>query len=372
MKYYIVAGEASGDLHGAGLIRELRKLDREAVFRVWGGDRMKEEGGELVKHYGEMAYMGFFDVLFHMGTIRKNLARCRRDLRNFMPDVVILIDYAGFNFRIAKYARAIGLRVFYYISPKVWAWNKKRIEKVRALVDKMFVILPFEVDFYRDHGIEVEYAGNPVLDAVTGHKIRYQDFGEFTRIHGLPGKPVIALLPGSRFQEIKRCLPEMIAATERFKDHQLVVAGTSSVPSGFYHRYMRGKKIPVLFGKTYELLRHSRAAAVTSGTATLETALLNVPQVVCYKPGSLSYFLFRPFVHIRFFSLVNLIADKEVVKEFLQFNLSRRMEPELDRILFDEGYRSRMLEQYRILRKTLGESGVSARVAGRIYKELTS
>jgi lipid-A-disaccharide synthase len=369
MKYYLIAGEASGDLHGSNLIKGIREADKNAIFRCFGGDLMHAQGGIIARHYRDMAFMGVWKVLMNLGTITRNLNYCRKDILDFQPDVVILIDFPGFNLRIAQYARNQGIKVFYYISPKVWAWNKKRVKTIRKTVNKMFVIFPFEVEFYRNYNIDAEYYGNPVLDAIlekpdeTGSK-------EAEVIKGTgPGKPIIALLPGSRKQEIHYCLPEMLAVIAQFPGYRFIIGGAPGLDQSLYNRYIKAYDVPVVFNRTYDLLKSSVAAVVTSGTATLETALMKVPEVVCYKMGSVTYHIGKYIVRVRFFSLVNIIMGKEVVKELLQSRLRQRISEELNRILFDNDYRQAMLDNYQKLEEILGKPGASGR-AGRRMVEL--
>ncbi|MBN1414358.1 MAG: lipid-A-disaccharide synthase [Bacteroidales bacterium] len=370
MKLYVIAGEASGDLHASNLMKCIRKIHHEADFRCFGGDLMKEAGGVIVKHYREMNFMGIWEVIRNYGKIRKNIADCKADILFYKPDALILVDYAGFNLRIAEFARKNNYRVFYYISPKLWAWGKWRVKKVRQYVDRMFVNLPFEVDFYRDHGVDAEFYGNPVVDSVAAGMQVHEDYNSFIHRHALEDKPIIALLAGSRKQEIDLCLPEMLAVTEHYPGYQFVITGAPSLHPEFYHPYIEGKDVHLIHGQTYSVLRHAAAAVVTSGTATLETALHRIPQVVIYKTSRFTYFVGRPFVDIKFFSLVNLIMDDEVVKELLQYNLAGNIKTELDRILFDKHYRQQMLENYdRLIEKT-GSPGVSERVARRISELL--
>ncbi len=291
MKYYLIAGEASGDMHAANLITALRKLDSEAEFRCFGGDKMKEAGASLYIHYREMALMGF-DVVKKYPVIRKNKMLCRADILNYKPDVLILVDYSGFNLPMAKFAAEHGIRVIYYISPKLWAWAKWRVKSVQKYVEKMFVLMPFEVDFYREHQVDAEYYGNPVLDSIENFKAGYDHSEDFLKKNNLPGKPIIALLAGSRKQEILHLLPEMLAAVESFPDYQFVIAGAPSIPASYYEGFTANRNVRVLYNQTYQLLMNSKAAVVTSGTATLETALLNVPEAVVYKTGAFT-FLYR-------------------------------------------------------------------------------
>jgi lipid-A-disaccharide synthase len=366
MKLFVIAGEASGDLHASNLMKAITKLDPGTDFRCYGGDLMREAGGSLAKHYREMNFMGLWEVAKNYGKIRKNLAACKAEIKAYQPDALILVDYAGFNLRIAEYAKKQGYRVLYYISPKLWAWGKWRVKKVKRYVDRMFVNLPFEVEFYRSHGITVEYYGNPVADSVAEGMQRKADRPSFILEHGLEDKPIIALLAGSRPQEINLCLPEMLSVIPYYPRHQFIIAGAPSLPPESYLPYIKDKPVHLLHGVTYDILRHADAAIVTSGTATLETALHRIPQVVIYKTSTLTFIAGRPFVDIRFFSLVNLIMDREVVKELLQFNVGRDAKKEMDRLLYDREYRQGMLDSCDQLIEKVGAPGVSDRVAQRI------
>jgi lipid-A-disaccharide synthase len=368
MKYYLIAGEASGDLHGSKLMQGLKISDPEAEFRYFGGDLMAAEGGMLVRHYRETAVMGLFKVIFKLGKIFENLRFCKQDIAEYQPDSLILIDYSGFNLRIAKFARPAGFRVIYYISPKVWVWDRKRVYTIRENVDRMYVILPFEVDFYRQYDYPVEYAGNPIVDAVEEGKAKAVEQGEFCSRNGLGNGPMIALLAGSRKEEIKHCLPEMLSVINQFPGYRFVIAGAPSISPDFYARYTRKHDVAIVFDQTYDLLMHASAAVVTSGTATLETALFGVPEVVIYKLGELTYQIGRQFVKPKYFSLVNLILDRLVVKEFLQYRLRKKIAAELHRILKDETYRMVMLDNYHKLRKRLGEPGAYQRLAASIAR----
>jgi len=370
MKYYLIAGEASGDLHGSNLMKGLLKSDPQAEFRYFGGDLMQAEGGTLVKHFRDAAFMGLFMVLANLRTILRNLRLCKKDILAYAPDAIILIDYPGFNLRIAGFAHKHGFRVFYYISPKIWAWRKSRVYKIKKFVAKMYVLLPFEVEFYNRYNYNTEFLGNPTVDAVYSFMQKIPEPEKFRRENQLDTKPIIALLPGSRKQEIHHCLPEMVKAAEAFPAFQFVIAGAPSMPASVYKKYIGEKQFPILYNKTYELLIHSIAAVVVSGTATLETGLLKVPQVVIYKPGILTYRIGILLVKIKFFSLVNLFMDKEVVKEILQFNLAEEIKHELKRITEDETYRGIMLHNYDILREKAGKPGASIRVAERIVEYL--
>ncbi len=359
MKYYIIAGEASGDLHGSNLIRHLKLNDSEADVRCWGGELMQQQGAKLVKHYRDTAFMGFVEVIKNLGIIRKLFKFCHQDILDFQPDIVILIDYPGFNLRIAKWAFEHDIKVFYYISPQLWAWHSSRVKQVKKYVSKMFVILPFEKDFYQKYQYEVDYVGHPLLDITTNYKTNTN----FLSQNGLNEKPIIALLPGSRKQEIYSMLPIMLEMIDQFKDYQFVVAGAPSQSAEFYQEIIKDKPVKIVFGKTYDLLDKSYAALVTSGTATLETALFKVPQVVCYKANALSYQIAKRLVSIKYISLVNLIADKLIVKELIQNELNtQNLSYELTQIL-DKTKRVNILSNYDQLIALLGNRGASEKTA---------
>ncbi|MES2267583.1 MAG: lipid-A-disaccharide synthase [Bacteroidota bacterium] len=365
MKYYLVAGEASGDLHGANLMKALKELDGQADFRFFGGDLMQAQGGTLVKHYADMAFMGFVEVVMNLSTILKNLKKCKEDILIYRPDVLVLIDFPGFNLKIAEFAKAQGIEVYYYISPKVWAWNQKRVLKIKRVVDHMFCILPFEVDFYKSWGMEIDYVGNPLLDAVDAFKPN----PNFVADNDLRKKKIVALLPGSRKQEISRLLPEMLGAVEKFPHHQFVIAGAPSFNSDYYTQYLGGKSIPVIFNATYDILANAEAAVVASGTATLETALFNVPQVVVYKGNALTIGIARMLIKIKFISLVNLIMDRLVVTELIQQDCtSVKITEELNNLLHNAHHRDTMLTDYDALDERMGEPGASAKTAKLILK----
>ncbi|WP_367864397.1 lipid-A-disaccharide synthase [Pedobacter sp. WC2423] len=362
MKYYLVAGEASGDLHGANLMKALKDQDPEAEFRYFGGDKMKAEGGTLAKHYAEMAFMGFTEVLLNLRTIFRNLKTCKEDILAYSPDVLILIDFPGFNLKIAGFGKEKGIKVCYYISPKVWAWNQKRVLKIKKVVDKMFCILPFEVEFYKGWGMEVDYVGNPLLD----EKASFIPDPDFRAQHQLNENHIIALLPGSRKQEIERLLPAMLSVTEQFPDQQFVVAAAPGFPVVYYQQFIGAKNVKLVFGKTYDLLNVATAAVVASGTATLETALFHVPQVVVYKGGTISIAIARMLVKIRFISLVNLIMDRKVVTELIQEDCNTvNITDELLRLIEGPG-RTQIMEDYKQLSVIMGEPGASARTASLI------
>ncbi|WP_374949837.1 lipid-A-disaccharide synthase [Mucilaginibacter sp.] len=365
MKYYLVAGEASGDLHGANLMKALKELDRQADFRFFGGDLMQAEGGTLVKHYADMAFMGFVEVVFNLRTILKNLSLCKQDIASYKPDVLILVDFPGFNLKIAEFAKTQGLLVCYYISPKVWAWNQKRVLKIKRIVDHLFCILPFEVEFYKTWGMDIDYVGNPLLDAVAAFK----PDGDFLQKNDLTGKKIIALLPGSRKQEISRLLPDMIAVAEKFPYHQFVVAGAPSFNADYYIEWLNGTNIPVIFNATYDLLNVAEAAVVASGTANLETALFNVPQVVIYKGNPVTIGIARMLIKIRFISLVNLIMDKPVVKELIQQDYNpANIYTELNNLINNLHHRAQILTDYDLLDERMGTPGASAKTAALIVK----
>jgi lipid-A-disaccharide synthase len=365
MKYYLVAGEASGDLHGANLIKALKERDEQAEFRFFGGDLMQAEAGKPVKHIADMAFMGFIEVVFNLTTILKNLSFCKEDILSWQPDVLILIDFPGFNLKIAEFAKNNNILVCYYISPKVWAWNQKRVLKIKKIVDHLFCILPFEVDFYKQWGMDVDYVGNPLLDAISA----FTPDTNFIEQNQLADKKIVALLPGSRKQEISRLLPEMISVANRFPEYQFVIAGAPNFNYTYYDQFMDGQKIPVVFNATYDLLTHASAAIVASGTATLETALFDVPQVVVYKGHPISITIARAVVKIKFISLVNLIMDKPVVKELIQQDCTaEKIAGEIDRILNDKSYRAAMLANYNGLDAKMGLPGASAKTAGLIIQ----
>ena len=368
MKYYLIAGEASGDLHASNLMKGIKEFDPAAEFRYFGGDLMSEHGGVLVKHYREMAFMGFLEVVKNLGQISRNLQLCKQDIVSFNPDAVILVDYPGFNLRIAKFAKQAGLKVFYYIAPKVWAWRESRVNVIKKYVDKLIVIFPFEVDYFKGHGIEVIYEGNPLTDSITSTKSE-----NFNSVNELDSKPIIALVAGSRKQEIKFNLPVMLSVASRLSEYQFVIAGAQSLDMDIYKPYIEKTNVRVVFGKTYDLLSNSTAALVTSGTATLEAAMLKVPEVVCYKGSFLSMLIAWMVIRVKYISLVNLIMDKEVVKELVQYKLNpQNTFDELMKILPGHSKRDEMLENFDKLSVKLGEKGASKRIAGRIFDILTS
>lgn len=373
MRYYVIAGEVSGDKHSAFLIRNIKQQDPKAEFRGFGGDYMQQEGVSLVRHIKDLAYMGFIEVVAHLKTILNNLKFCKQDILSYHPDAIILTDYPGFNLRIAKFAHKHNIKVYYYVSPQVWAWKKGRIKTIGKVIDKLFVILPFEKEFYKQHNIEVEYNGNPLLDEVSDFKQQEENKELFLKQYSLGEKPVIALLPGSRTQEIKKMLPEQIKIFDKYKDKfDFVIAGVSTHSIEFYKNIIGERNIKVIFNETYNLLNISAAAIVCSGTATLETALFNVPQVVCYKSSLLSYLIAIYIVHIKHISLVNIIMKKEVVKELLQQDCNYdNLLQEFNQICFDHEYVNQMKNEYQELYKLLGSSGCSENMAKYIVKDLT-
>ena len=367
MRYYIIAGEASGDLHGSNLMKSLRELDPDAEFRFWGGDLMLAAGGTLVQHINRTSFMGFWEVFRNIRFILARIRHCKKDLTGYKPDAVILIDYPGFNLRMARFAKKLGIRVFYYISPKVWAWNQSRVEIIKKYVDHMLTIFPFETNFYRDFGYKVDYVGNPLLDAVESRIYRDESAEDFNKRNGLSGKPVISILAGSRIQEIENCLPVMLSVINHYPEYQFVIAGAPSVNPDIYLRYTENK-VPLLFNQTYPVLQQSVAAMVVSGTATLEAALLGAPLVVCYRGSFLSYQIAKRFIKVNYISLVNLIMGKEVVRELIQDDFtSRNLKGELDKLLHDDKYRNTMLAGMQDLRLSLGEPGASKRAAEKIF-----
>ena len=367
MKYYIIAGEASGDLHGSNLIKELKKLDASAVIRCWGGDKMQQAGGELVKHYRELAFMGFWEVIKNIFTILRNLKFCKKDIEQFQPDTLILIDYPGFNLRIAKWARQKGLRIIYYISPQVWAWKENRVKMMKETIDKMIVILPFEKDYFKNKwNWDVEYVGHPLVEVVDSqqsmvHSPRFSD------------KAIVALLPGSRKQEILKKLPVMLEVSKAFPSYQFIVAKAPGVDDGFYCSLLNAyNNVSAVSGKTYDLLMQAKAALVTSGTATLETALFGVPEVVCYKGSFLSYEIGRRLVKVKFISLVNLIMDKLVVKELIQHDMNvKNVEHELHELLANEERISQLKKNYADLKNILSEKGNASAKAAQLIHNFT-
>jgi lipid-A-disaccharide synthase len=371
MKYYLIAGEASGDLHGSNLMKALKIEDPQADFRIWGGDLMQEAGGDLRKHYRELAFMGFVEVLKNLRTIVRNLRFCEQDILDYQPDALILIDYPGFNLRIAKWAKEQGIKVLYYISPQIWAWHTSRVHQIKANVDRMYVILPFEKDFYAKYNCEVDFVGHPLLDVVKG----YAAAPDFRSKNGLTEAPIIALLPGSRKQEIIRMLSVMLEMVPLFPQYQFVIAGAPSMPVAFYEQILAEKQRPqnvkLVQKQTYDLLSQAEAALVTSGTATLETALFQVPEVVCYRGNNLSYQIAKRLISVKYISLVNLIVDKPLVKELIQndFN-SKVLHTELEKIL-QPAMRQEIKVGYADLQLLMGDAGASRRAARLMHEKIS-
>ncbi len=375
MKYYLIAGEASGDLHGSNLMKELANADPNSYFQYFGGDLMQAVGGKLVKHYREMAFMGFLDVLLNIKTIKRNMQFCKKDLFEFQPDVLILIDYPGFNLRIAEFAKQNNIKVYYYISPKLWAWKAFRVKKVKAFVDEMFTIFPFETDFYKKYGFKVNYVGNPLLDSIYEHNKAAVSKAVFIEKNNLDKRPVVALLSGSRIKEIKRILPVMVKAAKGLPDFQFVIAGVKNINKTVYQKIVGDINISIVFDQTYDLLSYTFAALVASGTATLETALFNVPQAVLYKTegGWLMDLLMRNLVlKSGWVSLPNIILGKGALRELIQKKMTlKKVKNELIKLLFDSDYRDEMINDYTRLKALMGEPGCSNRAAGKMVDLLT-
>jgi len=376
MRYYLVAGEASGDLHGSNLMKEINVADSNAEFRYFGGDLMNDVGGELVKHYREMAFMGFVNVVLNLKTINRNLKFCKTDLLEFQPDILILIDYPGFNLRVAEFAKQNNIKVFYYISPKVWAWKAHRVKKIKSVVDEMFTIFPFETEFYKKYQFRVNYVGNPVLDSIAEFKKTALSKSEFLKLNNLDERPVVALLAGSRVQEINRTMPIMVEISEIFPGFQFVVAGLKSVDIGLYHKYVAGKPVKLVFNQTYDILNNAHTALVASGTAALETALFNIPQTVIYKMegGWPVDFIFRNLIfknRMAGVSLPNIIMKREIVREFIQMKMTlENVKAEMEKLLFDDNYRQKILTDYDRLKEIMGEPGSSKRAAQKMVELL--
>lgn len=369
MNYYVIAGEPSGDLHASNLIRELKNCDPQAKFRCWGGDLMQAQGAEIVKHYRDLAFMGFIEVVANLRTIFKNIAFCKEDILKHRPDALILVDYPGFNLRIAKWAKAQGIRVFYYISPTVWAWHESRVNTVKASVERMFVILPFEKDFYAKHNYDVSYYGHPLADIVEAAEANMPSRAEFLKKHGLPDKPIITLMPGSRNQEVRYKLPEMLKAIPYFPNHQFAIAASSAFLDNFAD-LVKGHNVQIVANDTYALMHHSAAGLVKSGTSVLEAALLNMPQALCYKGNAISVQITRWVAKVKWIGLPNLILGREVVREIIQEEMTGpNLVAELKGLL--EGpKRNQLLAEYNILRGLLHAGNVSAKIAGEICRSL--
>ena len=371
MKYFIIAGEQSGDLHGSNLIRELIVADKNAEVQCWGGDLMESAGATLLVHYRKLAFMGFIGVIKNLGAISKNIKLCKRQIIEYKPDVVIFIDYPGFNLRIAEFVKKAGYRTFYYISPKLWAWNEGRVRKIKEYIDRMFIIFPFEVDFYKKHGITVEYQGNPLIDETEKRTSRFPAKDSMWKYLGIENKSMIALLAGSRRHEIELILPEMMKTINHFPDYQFVLAGVKNIPDELYIKIIGNAPVKVIKEKTYEILYAAEAALVTSGTATLEAALLGTPQVVCYKGDFFSMLIAWMVVKVKYISLVNLIMGSEVVKELVQYDLTEKaLLKELKAILPGGVKREKLLSDYEELKIKLGSAGASGRIAREMVREL--
>lgn len=367
MKYYVIAGERSGDLHASNLMKAIQKHDSEAEFRFWGGDEMQKVGGSMVKHYRETAFMGFISVLKNLGKIRGFMKLCKQDIMSYQPDVVVLVDYAGFNLRIAKFAKKQGFNTFFYISPKVWAWNTKRAYKIKENIDKMFVIFPFEQEFYQQFDYEVDYVGNPLLDAIDNFKAN----PDFRTQHGLDSRPIIALLPGSRKQEVERLLPIMLGSAQAFPTHQLVVAGVNNLPEKLYEEAIHHPQVKIIYEDAYNLLNQAEVAVVTSGTATLETGLFKVPQVVVYKTIPLSFAIAKRLIKVAYISLVNLVLGKEAVKELIQSECTvAHVTQELKQLVEGGAKRAKVMADYEVLQEVMGTTGASARAGTLMVKYL--
>jgi lipid-A-disaccharide synthase len=373
MKYFIIAGEQSGDLHGSNLVRGIIDKDKSAEIQCWGGDLMEEAGAELLNHYKKMAFMGFVAVLKNLGTIKKNLSVCKGQILEFNPDVVIFIDYPGFNLRIAEFAKKTGFRTFYYISPKLWAWNERRVKKVKRYIDRMFIIFPFEEEFYRKHGISVKYYGNPLVDETEKRIASFSGKDEILRSIGLEKQPVIALLAGSRRHEIEYVLPVMMKVIPSFPGYRFILAGVKNIPDEFYKKIIGDNPVMLVKDKTYEILHISVGALVTSGTATLEAALLGSPQVVCYKGDFFSMVIAWMVVRVKYISLVNLIMGTETIKELVQYDLNEKnLKRELKAILPGGDKRDKIIADYEVLKTMLGPAGASGRIAQEMVEELNN
>jgi lipid-A-disaccharide synthase len=367
LKYYIIAGETSGDMHAANLMYEIKKLDTNANFRCWGGDMMEKEGGVIVKHIKDLSFMGFVEVLMNIRTISKNLKFCKTDLLSYQPDALILVDFPGFNLRIAQFAKKNGLKVFYYISPSVWAWKESRVEIIKKSVDKLFAILPFEKDFYKKHNCDVDYEGHPLIDQIEKLKKQFSTREKFITDNNLNGKKIIACLPGSRKQEIIKLLPEMSKQQQFFPDFEFVIACAPNLSDEFYLSILKNNQIKLLRNKTYELMHHSHAGIIKSGTSTLEAALFNLPEVCCYKGNPISIWIARKVAKVKYISLPNLIMNKLLIKELIQENLNElQLKSELENIIYDINYRNKLQEDYTYLKELLGGPGASKRIAEKL------
>jgi lipid-A-disaccharide synthase len=372
MKYYIIAGEASGDLHGSNLIKAIHKKDSQAKIRAWGGDLMEAADANVVKHYRDLAFMGFAEVIMNLRTILRNIRECKKDIKNYKPDAVILIDYPGFNLRIAEFSKNLGIKVYYYISPQIWAWKKGRVHQIAKFTDKVFVILPFEKEFYAKYGYEVDFVGHPLLDAIGKRDESEAKAATLRKEFELTNKPIVAILPGSRKQEIGVMLPIMLKQIKNFPSHQFVIAAAPSFDLSYFKPFTeKYPSLNIISNRTYDLLQISHAALVTSGTATLETALFKVPEVVCYKANAISYQIAKRIVDIKYISLVNLIMDQEVVTELIQAKLNEKLlKQELGKLLSDTPERLKMINKFEELINALGSGGASATTAKLLIEDL--
>lgn len=363
MKIYIITGEKSGDQHAAQIVRHLRIKDNNIIVRAWGGDKLKSEKTQLVKHIDDLSYMGFWEVFLNLFKIINNIKFCKNDIINFSPDLLILVDYPGFNLKIAEFAHKNNIKTYYYISPKTWAWKTSRIKILKKYVNRMFVIFPFEKDFYANYGYNVEYYGNPIYDQIINGKYNLEL--ENT-------KPVISLFPGSRKQEINKMLPVMLEVIKFYPDYQFIISGTNSFTTNYYASFTNGYNVDIVFESPYDLLSVSRAALVTSGTATLETALMKVPQVVCYKTSLLSFMIAKIFIKIKYISLVNILLNKNVVDELIQFDFNvKNLKTSLDKIL-DKNYSLKLISNYKEIRSLLKSNGVAKKISSEILKSKNS
>jgi len=371
MKYYLIAGETSGDLHASNLMKALKKLNPEVVFRGFGGDLMAAQGLQVVKHCSELDFMGFVKVAMNLRTVLKNIKLCKKDIIDFQPDAVILIDYPGFNLRIAKFLKQQKIKNFYYISPQIWAWKQSRVHQIKRNVDSMFVILPFEQNFYKKFDYDVDFVGHPLLDALQNEQSNFDKTQFLAQHHLSASKPIVALLPGSRRQEIKKMLPLMTSLQSNFTDYQFVIAGVSSVETAFYKKYSMFSDIPVILHATHNLLRSADAALVTSGTASLETALLKTPQIICYKSDYISYLIAKQLIKVNYIGLPNLIMDKPIVKELIQNDFNRiNLKNELSELLFNPQKRQQVATDYAELEQKLGGTGASEKIAQRMWEKM--
>jgi lipid-A-disaccharide synthase len=370
MKYYVIAGEPSGDMYASHLIRELKQLDTDSTFRCWGGDLMQAQGAEIVKHYKDLAFMGFVEVLKNLRTIFRNIAFCKEDILAHKPDVLILVDYPGFNLRIAKWAKEQGIRVFYYIAPSIWAWHTSRVNTIRENVERQYVILPFEKPFFANYGVEVDYFGHPLADIIEEKKKTLPSREEFLKKNGLSEKPIIAMLPGSRWQELKYIFPEMLKTIKHFPGYQFVIGATSSLPPAVYQEAIKGHDVKIVYNDTYSLLLHSHAGLIKSGTSTLEAALFNLPEVLCYKANAISIQIGRWVAKVKYICLVNLILDRPAVPELLQDDLNEKQLVEELGAILEGPKRNQLLNEYKILQDLLEPGNVSFKIAKEMYSRL--